>query len=90
MSNDILIKQEIRLCKVKGRYGHFHTWEHYSEPVAESPFVGGAPAGVISQVFGIVEFEVGVQRVQPYEIKFLDEKSDFLHFLNEQEKEKQS
>lgn len=89
MSNDILIRQETRLCEVKGKYGYFHTWEHYSKPVEASPLVGGAPAGVISQVFGIVEFEVGVQRVQPYDIKFLDETSEFLHLLNEREKEKE-
>lgn len=87
MSNDILIRQETRLCKVKGKHGYFHTWEHYSKPIEASPLVGGAPAEVISQVFGIVEFEVGVQRVQPYDIEFLDETSEFLHFLNEREKE---
>lgn len=88
MSNDILIRQETRLCKVKGKHGYFHTWEHYSKPIEASPLVGGAPAGVISQVFGIVEFEDGVQRVRPCDIKFLDEASDILRFLNEQEKEK--
>ena len=87
MSNDILIRQETRLCKVNGRHGYFHTWEHYSKPVEASPLVGGAPAGVISQVFGIVEFEDGVHRVQPYDIKFLDEEKEFLHILNEREKE---
>lgn len=90
MSNDILIRQETRLCKVKEKYGYFHAWEHYSKPVEASPLVGGAPAGVISQVFGIVEFEVGVQRVQPYDIKFLDDASEILHLLNEREKEQQS
>lgn len=85
MSNDILIRQETRLCKVKGKYGYFHTWEHYSKPVEASPLVGGAPAGVISQVFGIVEFEDGVNRVHPYDIKFLDEEKEFLHILNERE-----
>lgn len=88
MSTDILIRQETRLCKVKEKYGYFHTWEHYSKPIEASPLVGGAPAGVISQVFGIVEFEDGVHRVYPYDIKFLDETSEFLHLLNEREKEK--
>ena len=66
------IKWETRLCKVKDRYGYFHTWEQYSQPVGESLVVGGPPAGVIAQVFGIVEFEDGVERVEPYQIKFLD------------------
>lgn len=90
MSNDILIRQETRLCKVNGKHGYFHTWEHYSQPIEASPLIGGAPAGIISQVFGIVEFEDRVHRVQPYDIKFLDETSEILHFLNEREKEKQS
>lgn len=30
---------------------------------------------MIAQVFGIVEFSDGIQRVQPYKIKFTDEES---------------
>lgn len=66
------IEWKTRLCEVNGRLGYFHTWEQYSRPVGESPFVGGPPAGVIAQVFGIVEFEDGVERVEPNLIKFLD------------------
>lgn len=66
------IEWKTRLCEVNGRRGYFHTWEQYSRPVGESPFVGGPPAGVIAQVFGIVEFEYGVERVEPNLIKFLD------------------
>lgn len=50
------IRWETRLCKVEGKLGYFHTWEHYSRPVEASPLVGGAPAGIVSRVFGIVEF----------------------------------
>lgn len=66
-------ESNLRLCEVNGKLGYFHTWEHYSKPIEASPLVGGAPAGVISLVFGIVEFSDGVKRVYPYEIKFRDE-----------------
>lgn len=72
---EIPIKQETRGCTVNGRPGYFHIWEQYSQPVPASPLVGGEPAGVIAQVFGIVEFSDGVERVQPYKIKFTDEES---------------
>lgn len=62
-----------RLCKVRGEYGYFHTWEHYSKPLPESPFIGGEPAGVLSQVFGIVEFKDRVHRVEPTSIEFVDD-----------------
>lgn len=66
-------ESNLRLCEVNGKLGYFHTWEHYSKPIEASPLVGGAPAGIISLVFGIVEFSDGVKRVYPYEIKFRDE-----------------
>lgn len=75
----ITIVRETRLCKVEERLGYFHTWEHYSRPVEASPLVGGAPAGVISQVFGIVEFTDGVKRVEPYMIQFCDEQNAILN-----------
>lgn len=62
-----------RDCLVDGRPGYFHTWEQYSQPVPASLLIGGEPAGVIAQVFGVVEFSDGVERVQPYKIKFVDE-----------------
>lgn len=37
---DVNICQETRLCKVGDEYGYFHTWEHYSKPLPQSPFVG--------------------------------------------------
>ena len=76
---EIPIKWHTRDCIVDGRPGCFHTWEQYSQPVPASPLVGGAPAGVIAQVFGIVEFSDGVERVQPYKIKFADEENANLY-----------
>lgn len=78
---EIPIIQSTRSCKVDGRPGYFHTWEQYSNPVPASPLIGGAPAGVVSQVFGIVEFSDGVERVQPYKIKFTDEENAGLNAL---------
>ena len=71
-----------RLCKVGDEYGYFHTWEHYSMPIPESPLIGGAPAGVVSQVFGIVEFVDRVLRIQPYDIIFCDENNGTLARVN--------
>lgn len=79
----IKVKRETRLCKVGDKLGYFHTWEQYSVPIPESPLIGGAPAGVIAQVFGIVEFADGVRRVQPYDIIFCDEQNSFLARLDE-------
>lgn len=72
------LRWENRLCKVNGKLGYFHTWEHYSKPLEASPLVGGAPAGIFSKVFGIVEFPEGVKRVELYEIQFCDEQNDIL------------
>lgn len=81
------INWRTRDCLVDGRPGYFHWWEQYSKPVPASPLIGGEPAGVIAQVFGIVEFSDGVERVQPYKIKFVDEENgalaDYEEFLNE-------
>lgn len=84
---NISVSWELRLCEVKGVTGYFHTWEHYSKPIEASPLVGGAPAGVISHVFGIVEFPDGVKRVDPYQIKFCDEINAFLADMNKYKKE---
>lgn len=85
---EIPIKQQTRSCTVDGRPGYFHLWEQYSNPVPASPLMGGAPAGVVSQVFGIVEFSDGVERVQPYKIKFTDEENAGLNALEKWMKER--
>lgn len=70
---DIEICWHTRVCSVNGEYGDFHTWEQWSEPVGESPLVGGPPAGIISRVYGIVEFPGGIRRVDPVDIHFVDQ-----------------
>lgn len=78
MAWEMEIKQERRLCTVNEETGYFHIWEQYSKPLEASPLVGGAPAGVFSKIFGIVEFEDGIRRVDPTEIKFCDEENEML------------
>ena len=85
---EIPIKCTTRSCDVHGRPGYFHIWEYYSKPLPASNLIGGEPAGVYSQVFGIVEFSDGVQRIDPVDIKFTDEENASLcsyeKYVNEQ------
>lgn len=83
----IEISLETRMCSVGDEIGYFHCWEHYSAPVPASPLVGGAPAGIFSKVYGIVEFHDGVRKVDPEIIYFNDEQTKFLCDLNTGEKE---
>lgn len=82
---NMTVRTETRLCIVNGKVGHFHAWEHYSKPLPACPLVVGEPAGVLSQIFGIVEFEDGTRRVDPTEIIFCDEDTDFLYQINKDE-----
>ena len=50
---NMTVRTETRLCIVNGKVGYFHAWEHYSKPLPACPLVGGEPAGVLSQIFGI-------------------------------------
>lgn len=85
---DFTLKYERRLCKVKNELGYFHCWEHSSEQVPDGLTIGPPPAGVISYVKGIVEFEDGVRCVDPTEIEFCDEEHANLCALNKYEKER--
>lgn len=76
--SNINIQWYTRSCTVKGRPGEFHTWEQWSKPLPASPLQGGPPAGVMSMVFGIVEFSDGIQRVDPVNIKFCDDQHQFI------------
>lgn len=82
---------ETRLCMVKNEIGYFHTWEHYSKPVEASLLIGGAPAGIFSRVYGIVEFTNGVRRIDPDDICFCDDHYSQLclmqRMMNSKEKE---
>lgn len=86
------VEWETRYCIVDDEPGLFHTWEQYSQPIAASMLNGGAPAGVISRVYGVVEFADGVRRVYPERIQFTDDihadLCDYKMFLEEREKKR--
>lgn len=69
---EINISYERRPCEVGDRHGYFHCWEQYSDVITPGLAIGSHPGGQFSRIFGIVEFEEGVERVDPTQIKFLD------------------
>ena len=85
---DFTLKYERRLCKVKNELGYFHCWEHFSTPFSAGLTSGSPISGVARYVCGIVEFEDGIRRVDPTEIKFCDEEHADLCALNKYEKER--
>lgn len=68
---NIMIKKELRLCKVGKELGYFHCWEQYGDI--------SNPSCQYSRVFGIVEFDERVSRIEPSKIKFIDGVHDYLH-----------
>lgn len=75
--------EDLRVCAVDDEFAYFHCWEHFSEPIPASMLIGGYPAGVISKVYGIIEFEDRVRRVSPDAIKFVDEANAVLTSMNQ-------
>ena len=78
MKTDFTIKPERRLCKVNGEYGYFHCWE---QSASARQYIYER-----SEVLAIVEFEDRVARIQPWEVKFVDEENQMLHWMNEHER----
>lgn len=75
LSNEILIRQELRPCIVNNRKALFHKWNDKSRIVEPSPMVGGHGGGVLKYTVGIIEYEGGVvTECFPSEIRFLDTK----------------
>ena len=67
------VEECTRPCYARGKRAIFHRWAEFSSLLAESPLKGGPPAGRVSNVSGIVEYEDGnVDCVHPSEIKFID------------------
>lgn len=83
--NDIYVKKELRLCKVGKEIGYFHCWEQYADVITPGLTVGSHPGGQYSRIFGIVEFDDGIERVSPEKIKFIDETNDMLRFWNKED-----
>lgn len=90
MEQSIMIQPERRICEVGGETGYFHCWEYYATVVDASPLRGGHPAGQISELRGIVEFEDRVERVAPQLIRFRDEENAMLATFNKTKKEKEN
>lgn len=81
--SDIVIRKELRLCKVDEEIGYFHCWEQYSDVIAPGLTVGSHPGGQYSRIFGIIEFDDRIERVDPSKIQFVDEDHDYLHARSE-------
>ena len=80
-------ENKLRLCRVKGEIGYFHTWEHYMDVIGQSPTVGGHPGGQISYAHAIVEFPEGVvKRVDIKDILFIDEINSKLQAIRSYDK----
>lgn len=77
MAWKMVVKQERRLCTVRGSYGYFHTWEHYTNSSGQSG------------VYGLVEFEDSVRRVEPTCIKFCDEENEMLSLYKDPTKRRE-
>ena len=78
---DICVHYEHRMCTVDGRPGYFHCWEQYYDVLSPGLTVGSHPGGQFARVFGIVEFNDGVERVDIHKIKFADDDNAFLSVL---------
>lgn len=87
---DITVKKELRLCKVGETLGYFHCWEQYGDVISPGIAVGSHPGGQYSRVFGIVEFDDRVMRIEPSKIKFIDEVHNYLHEYSKMIMEKEN
>ena len=77
MGSEIIIRPELRPCKVRFRgeikKALFHKWMAYGEIVQPSLLMDGHKGGQLQCGMAIIEFEDGVvTTVYPWEIKFLD------------------
>lgn len=73
-----LAKSGLRLCVVDDEYGWFHLWENYAEVIEPGIMIGSSQGGQFSRIYGIVEFNHGVERILPSKIKFIDDINSML------------
>lgn len=76
----MVINNKLRLCEVGGELGYFHCWEQYITTV------GSTSGTQISRVYAVIEFPNRVQRVDPIDMKFVDETNHFLGSMNRSKK----
>ena len=81
--SDITVKKELRLCKVNKELGYFHCWEQYADVIAPGLAVGSHLGGQYSRIYGIIEFDDRIERVDPSNIQFVDETHTFLNIQKE-------
>ena len=77
--SNITVTKELRLCKIDEELGYFHCWEQYGDIIFPGITVGSNPGGQYSRIFGIVEFDDRIERVDPTKIQFIDETHNYLH-----------
>ena len=69
----------LRLCEDSyHQVGYFHCWTNVDKVQTLIENGTTKPIGVVSSVFGIVEFEDRVELVKPEEIHFVDETHEML------------
>lgn len=76
---NLTVKKKFRLCKVNKELGYFHCWEQYADVIDSGLTIGSHPGGQYSRIFGIVEFDDRIERVDPTKIQFIDETHNSLH-----------
>lgn len=78
LTYDKLAKSGLRLCVVDDECGWFHCWENYAEVIEPGLMIGSSQGGQFSRIYGIVEFNHGVERILPSKIKFVDDINSML------------
>lgn len=73
LTYDKLDKSGLRLCVVDDKCGWFHCWENYAEVIEPGIMIGSSQGGQFSRIYGIVEFNYGVERILPGKIQFIDD-----------------
>lgn len=81
--SNITVTKELRLCKIDEELGYFHCWEQYDDIIFPGIMVDSNPGGQYSRIFGIVEFDDRIERVDPTKIQFIDETHNYLHAQKE-------
>lgn len=82
-TTSFMIRPERRLCMVNGEYGYFHCWALRALGYLKK-------VGYTSEVVAVIEFEDRVAQICPWEVKFVDEENQMLHWMNKHERKEKS
>lgn len=73
LTNEIILKKELRPCIVNGQKALFHGWEQKADVIPPSLMRSGHSGGEIRLALGIIEREDGtIHKAYPEEIRFID------------------